>query len=130
GGALLSLSAFAPVLDSFCRETEVPFTYTGSPLRIPPLLEPDADGRFTLTAGQGTREFLPGVPTDTWGYDGDYLGPTIRMQRGRPVEAVLTNDTDEETTFHWHGLLVPAHADGGPHDPIMPGETITVVCTP
>lgn len=130
GGALLSLAALAPVLASCSRETEVPVTDSGSPLPIPPLLEPDADGRFTLTAGQGTREFLPGVPTDTWGYDGDYLGPTIRMQRGRPVEAVLTNDTDEETTVHWHGLLVPAHADGGPHDPIMPGETRTVAFTP
>src|SRR5699024_874991 len=45
-------------------------------------------------------------------------------------EASITNDTDEETTVHWHGLLVPAHADGGPHDPILPGETRSVAFTP
>lgn len=130
GGALLSVAALAPVLASCSSETEVPVTAQGTPLPIPPLLEPDADGRFALTAARGTREFIPDLTTDTWGYNGDYLGPTIRLQRGRPVEAVVTNDTDEETTVHWHGLLVPAHADGGPHDPILPGETRSVAFTP
>lgn len=131
GGALLSVAALAPVLVSCSREAEVPVTDAGSPLPIPPLLEPDADGRFALTAGRGTTEFLPDVASDTWGYNGQtYLGPTIRMQRGRPIEAVITNDTDEETTVHWHGMLVPAHADGGPHDPIQPGETRSVAFTP
>ena len=130
GGALLSVAALAPVLASCSSETEVPVTAQGTPLPIPPLLEPDADGRFALTAARGTREFIADVTTDTWGYNGDYLGPTIRLQRGRPVEAVVTNDTDEETTVHWHGLLVPAHADGGPHDPILPGETRSVAFTP
>ncbi|WP_198392711.1 multicopper oxidase family protein [Brevibacterium yomogidense] len=129
-GALLSIGVLAPVLASCSTETEVPVDASGSPLPIPPLLEPDADGRFELTAARGTMEFLPGVTTDTWGYNGDYLGPTIRMQRGRTIEAVITNDTDEETTVHWHGMLVPAHADGGPHEPVMPGETRTVTFTP
>ena len=85
GGALLSVAALAPVLVSCSREAEVPVTDAGSPLPIPPLLEPDADGRFALTAGRGTTEFLPDVASDTWGYNGQtYLGPTIRMQRGRP----------------------------------------------
>lgn len=129
-GALLGVAALAPALASCSSETEVPVTSEGTPLPIPPLLEPDADGRFSLTASRGTREFLPGVTTDTWGYNGDYLGPTLRLQRGRTVEAVLTNDTDEETTVHWHGLLVPAHADGGPHDPLAPGETRSIHFTP
>ena len=130
GGALLSVAALAPVLASCSSETEVPVTAGGTPLPIPPLLEPDADGRLALTAARGTAQFIPDVATDTWGYNGDYLGPTIRLQRGRPVEASITNDTDEETTVHWHGLLVPAHADGGPHDPILPGETRTIAFTP
>ena len=126
----MSVAALAPVLASCSSETEVPVTAGGTPLPIPPLLEPDADGRLALTAARGTAQFIPDVATDTWGYNGDYLGPTIRLQRGRPVEASITNDTDEETTVHWHGLLVPAHADGGPHDPILPGETRTIAFTP
>ena len=96
GGALLSVAVLAPALASCSSETEVPVTADGTPLPIPPLLEPDADGRLSLTAARSTREFIPGVTTDTWGYNGaDYLGPTIRLQRGRAVEAVITNDTDE-----------------------------------
>jgi FtsP/CotA-like multicopper oxidase with cupredoxin domain len=33
----------------------------------------------------------------------------------------LENRLDEETTLHWHGLLVPSHLDGGPHNTIRPG---------
>lgn len=29
----------------------------------------------------------------------------------------------EPTTLHWHGLYVPAAADGGPHNVIEPGDT-------
>src|SRR5699024_10231390 len=34
----------------------------------------------------------------------------------------LKNSLDEETTFHWHGLIIGGKADGGPHDVIKPGE--------
>ncbi|WP_051298185.1 multicopper oxidase family protein [Brevibacterium album] len=130
GSAFLGLAALAPALTACAGETPVPTTEEGRPLPIPPLLEPDEHGRFALTASTGTTEFLPGVPSETWGYNGAHLGPTLRLARGRTYEAQLTNDTDEETTFHWHGLLVPAHADGGPHHPIAPGETQTLTLTP
>jgi FtsP/CotA-like multicopper oxidase with cupredoxin domain len=29
----------------------------------------------------------------------------------------------EATTVHWHGLIVPAQLDGGPHQLIAPGAT-------
>src|SRR5699024_4827888 len=70
GGALLSVAALAPVLASCSSETEVPVTAGGTPLPIPPLLEPDADGRLALTAARGTAQFIPDVATDTWGYNG------------------------------------------------------------
>ncbi|GAA2095997.1 hypothetical protein GCM10009823_15920 [Brevibacterium salitolerans] len=130
GSALLAATALTPVLAACASETPVGLTEDGRALPIPPLLEPDADGRFELTAMTGTTEFLPGVASDTWGYNGAHLGPTLRLARGRSYEAVLTNDTDEDTTFHWHGLLVPAHADGGPHHPLEPGASQTIAFTP
>jgi FtsP/CotA-like multicopper oxidase with cupredoxin domain len=33
----------------------------------------------------------------------------------------VENNLDEETTLHWHGLLVPSQVDGGPHNTIKPG---------
>ncbi|MEU8776831.1 multicopper oxidase domain-containing protein [Streptomyces sp. NPDC048606] len=102
---------------------------SGSPARlsIPPLLEPaaDADGVkvFRLTMRKGRTEFLAGRPAPTWGFNGSYLGPTLRAARGDRVRVEVVNGIGEDTTVHWHGLRVPAEMDGGPHRIIGPGAT-------
>jgi FtsP/CotA-like multicopper oxidase with cupredoxin domain len=78
---------------------------------------------FDLTAQAGSREFVPGQTTATWGVNGDYLGPTLRARRGEHVQINLHNALDEATTMHWHGMHLPAAADGGPRQMIEPGET-------
>ncbi len=35
----------------------------------------------------------------------------------------VANGLDEQTTVHWHGMHLPAAADGGPHTPIAAGGT-------
>ncbi|HEU4948916.1 MAG TPA: multicopper oxidase domain-containing protein [Kribbella sp.] len=96
-------------------------------LAIPPVAKSsvDADGRrvFDLTAHAGTREFVPGQRTSTWGINGDYLGPTLRARRGEWVRINLHNELGETTSLHWHGMHLPAAADGGPHQPVDPGQT-------
>jgi blue copper oxidase len=95
-------------------------------LAVPPLAESRVDGDrrvFDLTARAGRREFHPGRPAATWGVNGDYLGPTLRARRGEQVLLNVHNGLDEATTMHWHGMHLPAVADGGPHQPIEPGET-------
>jgi FtsP/CotA-like multicopper oxidase with cupredoxin domain len=95
-------------------------------LRIPPLLEPRPDGSgrrvFDLTLQQGRAELLPGNRADTWGVNGPYLGPTLRAARGDRLLMRVRNDLPETTTLHWHGMHLPAEADGGPHQMIEPGE--------
>lgn len=97
------------------------------PLAVPPLAEShlDRDGRrvFDLRAQSGRRDFGPGGPTDTWGFNGDYLGPTLRTARGERVLVNVTNDLGEPTSVHWHGMHLPAVMDGGPHQPVEPGKT-------
>jgi len=97
------------------------------PLHIPPLLEPqtDSDGRavFDLQLQQGTTELLPGIETATWGANGSHLGPTLRASRGDIVVINVANTLPEATTLHWHGMHLPAAADGNPHQLIPPGET-------
>jgi blue copper oxidase len=84
-----------------------------------------ADGTrvFDLTAREGRSALLPGKSTDTWGFNGSYLGPTLRAARGERVRVNVHNQLDETTTVHWHGMHLPARYDGGPHQPIGPGRT-------
>ena len=97
-------------------------------LTIPPLLEPrlDDDGPkvFDLELGRGTSELLSGKRTETWGANGPQLAPTLRASRDDEVMPQVFNGLREETTtIHWHGMHLPAAADGGPHQTIAPGET-------
>jgi FtsP/CotA-like multicopper oxidase with cupredoxin domain len=96
-------------------------------LRIPPLLEPHVDrvGRkvFDLGLRRGRTELLPGTTTATWGINGPHLGPTLRAARGDTVQMRVRNSLPEATTLHWHGMHLPAAADGGPHQRIEPRDT-------
>lgn len=44
------------------------------------------------------------------------------LERGEAYSVRVDNRLDELTTIHWHGLDVQADADGGPRQPIDPGE--------
>ncbi|MFI6426001.1 multicopper oxidase family protein [Promicromonospora sp. NPDC050880] len=120
---LLGLAGCALVPGSVTPVDEVEFT---NELAIPPLAPShvvDGTRVFSLTAQEGTTEFLPGVETRTWGFDGPYLGPTLRAERGERVAVEVTNDLDEPTSVHWHGMHLPAAMDGGPHQEVEPGES-------
>jgi|GEM_PF-1507900 len=93
-------------------------------LNIPPLLDSRTQGQaIELAVQAGRTEFFPGLESDTLGYSGSYLGPTIRVHRGDNVQIAIANSLQEATTVHWHGLIVPAELDGGPHQLIGPGAT-------
>ena len=102
------------------------------PLPIPPILKPTASGTtkvFRLEAKPGMSEIVAGTSTPTWGYNGSLLGPTIRVRRGDDIRIKVGNALPEMTTVHWHGMHLPANMDGGPHQPIMPGDTWTAEYT-
>ena len=71
----------------------------------------------------GAHEFYAGVPSETRGFNGDYLGPTIRLYKGTDATITFTNDIGEPTTVHGHGLHVNGEIDGGPQSVIRPGES-------
>lgn len=102
-------------------------------LTFPEILTPsEKDGNhvtYELTAQEGKMTFIDGVETNTYGYNGDFLGPTLRLTKGQEVTIKLTNKLAEPTTFHWHGLEISGDADGGPHAEIQPGETKTITFT-
>lgn len=65
----------------------------------------------------------------TWGYNGQYPGPEIRVTEGERLRVTVENRLpDAGTTVHWHGLPVPNGVDGVPgvtQAPIPPGESMT-----
>ena len=90
-------------------------------LPIPPEIRMDTRGVITFSARVGAASFGPGRPTATYGYNGAFLGPALRLRRGKTVTIDFTNHLPEPTTVHWHGLIIPGDVDGGPHHPVAPG---------
>lgn len=90
-------------------------------LPIPPLRDARAERGLRFAVQSGESRLIDGVASPTLGYDGAYLGPTLRVRRGDEVAVEITNRLHEDTTVHWHGLLVPGDLDGGPHQTIAPG---------
>lgn len=96
-------------------------------LYIPPILN-DLDNNpntatFKLTARKGKVKFFQGPLTITYGYNLNYLGPTIRVKKDQIVRLAVTNKLGVDTTVHWHGLIIPGKMDGGPHQVIKPRTT-------
>ncbi|MEO6565600.1 MAG: multicopper oxidase family protein [Casimicrobiaceae bacterium] len=75
-----------------------------------------------LTAGPARLALLPGAPTDVYAYNGRVPGPTLEAHEGDRVIIHFRNNLPDATTVHWHGLHIPAIADGSPYHPVSPGE--------
>ena len=63
----------------------------------------------------GTREG-PAVTVN-----GTLPGPLLRLKEGQNLVVDLLNESSDETSIHWHGLLVPFLMDG------VPGVSMTAV---
>jgi CopA family copper-resistance protein len=46
--------------------------------------------------------------------NGTMPGPLIRLKEGQQVRLSVANGLDEDTSIHWHGLIVPFQYDGVP----------------
>ena len=60
--------------------------------------------------------------------NGSVPGPLIRLREGQNVKFNVTNHLREDTSIHWHGLLVPFQMDGVPgvsFPGIKPKQTFT-----
>lgn len=98
-------------------------------LPIPDLLTADASNRIQLIAQAGQSSFA-GKTATTWGYNGNLLGPAVKLSKGQAVTVDIHNQLAEETTLHWHGLEIPGEVDGGPQGIIPAGGKRSVTFTP
>ncbi|POT28547.1 multicopper oxidase CueO [Citrobacter freundii] len=98
-------------------------------LPIPDLLTADASNRMQLVVQAGQSSFA-GKTATTWGYNGNLLGPAVKLSKGQAVTVDIHNQLAEETTLHWHGLEIPGEVDGGPQGIIPAGGKRSVTFTP
>ena len=68
---------------------------------------------FDLRIGE-TEVNLTGAPRTALTINDALPGPLLRWREGDTVTLDVTNDLDEETSIHWHGILLPANMDGVP----------------
>lgn len=101
GGGLLGLQGLLPA-----------WAQTGSAgLRsdLPSLVGPNID----LTVGHSP--FTVGGRTGhAFTVNGLLPAPLLRLREGQNVRLSVTNTLDEDTSIHWHGLLLPFQMDGVP----------------
>ena len=101
GGGLMALQSALPA-----------WAQTGSPgLRadLPTLTGPNIDltvGHSPFTVGGRTGHAVT--------VNGTLPAPLIRLREGQNARLSVTNTLDEDTSIHWHGLLLPFQMDGVP----------------
>ncbi len=85
-------------------------------------------GEYRLTIDRGLVN-VTGRPVQSLMINGQVPGPTLRFMQGEDVTIHVTNRLREDTSVHWHGLLLPGQMDGVPglngYPGIRPGETYT-----
>ena len=77
-----------------------------------------------LSAAQGST-YIGGQSVNALLYNSRLPGPLFVTRTGDHVAVPFTNSLTEDTTVHWHGLVVPTAADGQPQDPVHPGASYT-----
>ena len=85
--------------------------------------------RFDLTYSPAPVNFT-GLQRYATAINGSVPAPVLRWREGDTVTLKVTNNLAEDTSIHWHGLILPSSQDGVPHisdgfKGIKPGETFT-----
>lgn len=82
---------------------------------------------FDLTIAR-TPVVVDGRRSEAITMNGQLPAPLLRWREGDDVTLNVTNTLDEDTSIHWHGILLPPQMDGVPgvsFPGIKPGETFT-----
>jgi FtsP/CotA-like multicopper oxidase with cupredoxin domain len=90
----------------------------GSPLPIPK----EINGGHLIA--QYTSAVLSSKKTTSvLGYQkGRILGPTLSIEKGTLLDVQFSNQLQENSNIHWHGLTPPAPMDGHPDDTLSTGQ--------
>ena len=80
---------------------------------MPPAMPTLSGNDIKLVIGH-TPVVIEGQSIHAVTINGTVPGPLLRLTEGERVRIAVTNTLDEDTSIHWHGLLVPPEMDGVP----------------
>ncbi len=104
------------------------YTYTLFLFLLLSLALPAKAAEYSLTIAREPVK-ITGNTVEKITVNGSIPGPTLRFTEGEDAVIHVTNKLDEDTSVHWHGLLLPGEMDGVPgfngFPGIKPGETFT-----
>ena len=82
---------------------------------------------FNLSIGYSAVD-ITGTPTIATTINGKLHAPTLIWKEGDDITINVTNNLREDSSIHWHGIIIPTDMDGVPgisFEGIKPGETFT-----
>jgi len=85
---------------------------TGSPGIVRPL--PTLSGNEITLRIARQAMVIDGRRSDAIGVNGTVPAPLLRLREGQTVRLNVVNELDEDSSIHWHGVLVPTEFDGVP----------------
>ena len=94
-------------------------------------LEPQLEGDvkvFELETSVVGWNILPEQQVEAYAFNRQVPGPQIRVDEGDRLRINVTNNLEDPTSVHWHGLILPNEMDGAAdvtQAPIEPGATFT-----
>ncbi len=94
---------------------------------LPPSVGQTATVEYDLVISYSTVNYS-GRDVEAMAINGSIPGPTLRFTEGDRAVIRVRNEMDEETSVHWHGILLPNIMDGVPYvttPPIRPGGNFT-----
>ncbi|MGY1880871.1 MULTISPECIES: copper resistance system multicopper oxidase [Pseudomonas] len=68
---------------------------------------------FDLFIGESPVN-ITGSPRTAMTINGSLPGPLLRWREGETVTLRVKNRLDQDTSIHWHGIILPANMDGVP----------------
>lgn len=112
----LTFGAFSTIPNSLWAATR-------QPLPIPPLMETRRGRPLFLEMTSVRIPLQQEKQTEVWGFNGNYLGPTLRMRQGDFAKLNYRNSLSQVVALAIQGLQVEGEALGGISHPFKPGQS-------
>ena len=116
----------APLLPSAMAATPNDQMQAGAMPRAMTKAIPAGKADHILNIGTGLLAIGAETAVSTRLCNGQFPGPLLRLQEGKPVTVEIRNNSDTPEQVHWHGQNLPAAVDGAAEEgtPYIPPHSV------